>query len=296
MHVARRRRQATFVALPKNETLFLEDLATEWGKHICFLIVCFAMIAVVAGGALNVDQHSAIYGSNPHATSKSTEESFYHGYVSFPESRALLCKRRVNKGCGAIQYEPQSVEGRKGFPYSPNSPPDGKIASGANSQFPELNQYGKDRWVSVNFPTLARWNRTHVYFNYTWTFTTVHSTTSFRMFVANNKYNKEEPLTRKHLDLNPICEFNFDGHKPPQVLTFGCAISNRKFLEMGQLTEMLMLSVWDIHDTGNAFYQVIDLLPIRECVIFDSIQGKYEEDAAIEKNFYSNYVPNELFE
>lgn len=254
------------------------------------------MVAVVAGGVLNVDLYSSISEPNPDTTSKSTEESFFHGYVSFPESRALLCKRRVNKVCGAIQYEPQSVEGHKGFPDSPNSPPDGKIASGANSQFPELNQYGKGRWVSVDFPTLARWNKTHVYFNYTWTFTSVHSTTSFRMFVTNDKYNTEEPLTRKHLDLNPICAFNFDGQKPPQILTFGCAITNRKLWEMDQLTEMLMLSVWDINDTGNAFYQVIDLLPIRESVTFDSIQRKYVEDAAVGRIFGSNYISNELFE
>nr|XP_033326558.1 glcNAc-binding protein A-like [Megalopta genalis] len=261
------------------------------------MIVCSAMMVVSAGGVLNVDQHSAaISEPNPDTMSRSTKESFYHGYVSFPESRALLCKRRVNKHCGAIQYEPQSVEGHKGFPDSPNSPPDGKIASGANSQFPELNQYGKDRWVSVDFPTLARWNKTHVYFNYTWTFTSVHSTTSFRMFVANNKYNTEEPLARKHLDLKPICAFNFDGHKPPQVLTFGCAISNEKLQEMEQFTEMLMLSVWDINDTGNAFYQVIDLLPIRESVILDGIRRKYEEDAAVAGILDSNYISNKFFD
>ncbi len=35
-----------------------------------------------------------------------------HGYVSQPESRALLCKQGINKNCGSIIYEPQSNEER----------------------------------------------------------------------------------------------------------------------------------------------------------------------------------------
>lgn len=39
-----------------------------------------------------------------------------HGYVEEPKSRAFLCKKNLNSNCGAIQYEPQSLEGPKGFP------------------------------------------------------------------------------------------------------------------------------------------------------------------------------------
>ena len=40
-----------------------------------------------------------------------------HGYVEFPPSRALLCQKGVNTGCGGASNEPQSVgETFKGFP------------------------------------------------------------------------------------------------------------------------------------------------------------------------------------
>src|SRR5687767_11322563 len=38
-----------------------------------------------------------------------------HGYVSAPPSRQALCAQRVVADCGAIQFEPQSVEGPKGL-------------------------------------------------------------------------------------------------------------------------------------------------------------------------------------
>ena len=37
-----------------------------------------------------------------------------HGYISSPPSRQALCAQGVVTNCGAIQYEPQSVEGPKG--------------------------------------------------------------------------------------------------------------------------------------------------------------------------------------
>ena len=54
-----------------------------------------------------------------------------HGYVISPESRSYACKTGSNVNCGAIQWEPQSVEGPSGFPES--GPADGKIASAASA-------------------------------------------------------------------------------------------------------------------------------------------------------------------
>ena len=42
-----------------------------------------------------------------------------HGYVSEPEGRSYLCKLGDNTGCGAVQWEPQSVEGPDGNPRFP---------------------------------------------------------------------------------------------------------------------------------------------------------------------------------
>lgn len=39
-----------------------------------------------------------------------------HGYTDLPISRQKLCQNGTVTNCGDIQWEPQSVEGPKGFP------------------------------------------------------------------------------------------------------------------------------------------------------------------------------------
>lgn len=55
-----------------------------------------------------------------------------HGYISSPPSRQAQCAARTIP-CGAIQYEPQSVEGPKGL----------MSCSGGNAGFAELNNDSK---------------------------------------------------------------------------------------------------------------------------------------------------------
>ena len=59
-----------------------------------------------------------------------------HGYIM--DSRSHLCAQHVNSNCGAIQFEPQSVEGPDRFPDT--GPADGEIASAANARFSELDE------------------------------------------------------------------------------------------------------------------------------------------------------------
>ena len=183
----------------------------------------------------------------------------FHGFVSNPTSRAKLCQLRVNKNCGPIMYEPQSVEGLQGFPHGVNSPPDGKIASGNNPIFNQLNEYGSDRWTSVEFPEVNCHNKTHVQFDLTWYFTATHSSDNIEIYISNEKYTSTEPLSRRHLDLNPLCSMDFHGHYPPSQLTMSCPISLEKYRQLNELKELLLLSVWNIDDTAYAFYQVVDL-------------------------------------
>ena len=183
----------------------------------------------------------------------------YHGYISVPTSRAKLCQMRVNKNCGPVAYEPQSVEGFKGFPHQMYSPPDGKIASGNNKSFKELDEYGANRWSRVNFPRVRYYNSTHLSFDVVWYLTAVHSTDDFRVYISNERYSSREPLSRRHLDLNPLCVKKFHGKYPPRQLTHSCLISLNKYRELTRMKELLMLTVWNVYDTAYAFYQVIDI-------------------------------------
>jgi len=71
-----------------------------------------------------------------------------HGYIDFPTSRAYLCSLGKNGNCGAVMVEPQSVEGRKGFPR--HGPADGKIASAGHRWFGELDEQTATRWTKAD--------------------------------------------------------------------------------------------------------------------------------------------------
>src|SRR3954471_16463163 len=60
-----------------------------------------------------------------------------HGYTDQPISRQKLCANGTVTDCGDIQWEPQSVEGPKGFPAA--GPADGTICAGGNSRFAQLD-------------------------------------------------------------------------------------------------------------------------------------------------------------
>ncbi|PHM46018.1 N-acetylglucosamine-binding protein A [Xenorhabdus mauleonii] len=173
--------------------------------------------------------------------SSSAQPTALHGYIDSPPSRALLCAKRINEKCGPIMYEPQSVEGPKGFPQG--GPPDGKIASAGVGQFSQLNEQSADRWHHV---TVNKGTNTFI-----WTLTARHSTTSWQFFITKPDWDPNTPLTRAQFDLNPFCERVDDGKKPSQKVSLTCEVPDRSGYHV-------ILGVWTIADTNNAFYQVID--------------------------------------
>ncbi|WP_112269892.1 lytic polysaccharide monooxygenase auxiliary activity family 9 protein [Lentzea terrae] len=113
-----------------------------------------------------------------------TGTAFAHGYVSSPASRQAQCARGTVKDCGAIQWEPQSVEGPKGL----------KSCNANLQQFAVLNNDSKG-W------TVHQTGRS-VTFN--WTFTARHRTRDYDYFVDGRKVanfsgnNQQPPATVSH--------------------------------------------------------------------------------------------------
>jgi predicted carbohydrate-binding protein with CBM5 and CBM33 domain len=113
-----------------------------------------------------------------------TGTAFAHGYVSSPASRQAQCARGTVKECGAIQWEPQSVEGPKGL----------KSCNANLQQFAVLNNDSKG-W------TVHQTGRS-VTFN--WTFTARHRTRDYDYFVDGRKVanfsgnNQQPPATVSH--------------------------------------------------------------------------------------------------
>ncbi|WMS85922.1 N-acetylglucosamine-binding protein GbpA [Pleionea litopenaei] len=167
---------------------------------------------------------------------------YSHGYVKSPESRSYLCHLRTNTNCGAIQWEPQSVEGLDRFPGS--GPADGTIAAAGLPQFSELNQQTSTRWVKRSAQSGN--------FSFTWRFTANHASRDFRYFITRSGWDQNQPLTRASFDLTPFCSVSGNNQRPPAELTHNCVLPSRSGYHV-------VLAVWDVADTVNSFYQAIDL-------------------------------------
>ncbi|AVE43491.1 lytic polysaccharide monooxygenase [Providencia stuartii] len=165
-----------------------------------------------------------------------------HGYVEEPKSRAFLCKKNLNSNCGAIQYEPQSLEGPKGFPLS--GPQDGQIASAGIPRFAALDEQTSARWVK-NIITEPQQT-------FKWYLTARHATANWQYFITKPDWNPNLPITREQLILIPFCQYATPS-RPETIVEHQCVLpkENRGY--------QIVLAVWSIADTENAFYQVIDL-------------------------------------
>ncbi|MGL5129401.1 MAG: N-acetylglucosamine-binding protein GbpA [Aeromonas popoffii] len=164
-----------------------------------------------------------------------------HGYISQPESRNYLCKTGGNSQCGAVQWEPQSVEGPSGFPQS--GPQDGQIASA-----------GSPNWSALNAQTSDRWARREVQagpFAISWTFTANHVTRNWRYYLTKQDWNPNQSLTRAAFDLTPFCVVDGNMVQPPKQVTHRCTLPERTGYQ-------LILGVWEVGDTSNSFYNLID--------------------------------------
>jgi predicted carbohydrate-binding protein with CBM5 and CBM33 domain len=114
-----------------------------------------------------------------------------HGYISSPPSRQALCAQGKVKNCGEIQYEPQSVEGRKGL----------RSCSGGNARFAVLDNESKGWPATAVGRTVT----------FKWTFTARHATTNYEYYVGGTK----------------IASFNGNGHQPGQNVSHAVNLGSR---------------------------------------------------------------------
>lgn len=166
-----------------------------------------------------------------------------HGYITQPESRNLLCKQGGNSACGAIQWEPQSLEAPSGFPAQ--GPADGVIASAALAQFGELNEQTSSRWTKR--PMTAGANV------FKWQFTANHATRNWRYYITKSGWNPNQKLTRASFDLTPFCVIDGANRQPPATVSHNCTVPARTGYQV-------ILGVWEIADTPNSFYNMVDVL------------------------------------
>ncbi|TVX93157.1 lytic polysaccharide monooxygenase [Paenibacillus agilis] len=169
------------------------------------------------------------------------QQASAHGYIEAPQSRSYKCKLTTNINCGAAQYNPHDQEGLKGFPAA--GPADGQIASAGKASYAALNEQSPTRWDKVTLNGGAN--------TFTWHLTAQHVTTDWKYYITKKNWDPSQPLKRSDLEL--FCSVYDGGAKPPQKVSHSCNVPTDRS------GYHLILGTWDVHDTANAFYQVIDV-------------------------------------
>ncbi|MEV6287446.1 lytic polysaccharide monooxygenase auxiliary activity family 9 protein [Kribbella sp. NPDC051770] len=169
--------------------------------------------------------------------------AYGHGYTTSPTSRAKHCANGAVQNCGNIQWEPQSTEGPKGFPGG--GPADGKLCSAGIGAFDQLNDQRGGAWPTTQLSSGSL-------YTFKWTLTAAHATTDFKYYITKDGWNQNAPLTRSALQLQPFLTVPFNGARPGMTVTHSGQLPNKSGRHM-------ILAVWTIADTGNAFYQCSDV-------------------------------------
>ncbi|WP_239618031.1 lytic polysaccharide monooxygenase [Cohnella mopanensis] len=155
------------------------------------------------------------------------------------DSRADLCMSGLNTDCGPVQYEPWSVEGRGDFPEI--GVPDGQIAGGG--KYPPLDAQTMTRWTKVNLSGGLH--------TFKWKLVANHSTNYWDYYITKPGWDPNKPLART--DLEKFCRYEDNGAIPPVDVSNDCFIPNDRE------GYHVIVAVWDIFDTINAFYQAMDV-------------------------------------
>lgn len=176
----------------------------------------------------------------------SPTSAWAHGYTTAPVSRAVWCQRGQVGDCGGVQWEPQSIEGPKNFPD--NGPPDGQICSAGNQRWKALD--------GLTAPDGDPWPMTTLNsdtdYTFTWHLTKPHRTTYFREFITTSQWQPGQPITRAALEPEPIATDTWDGNTPGPDVEYSGRLPDRS-------GPAVIVSVWDVADTSNAFYQCADV-------------------------------------
>ncbi|WP_339481012.1 MULTISPECIES: N-acetylglucosamine-binding protein GbpA [unclassified Pseudomonas] len=182
-----------------------------------------------------------------------------HGYLDVPPSRALLCQKGENKNCGQAQYEPQSTgETFKGFPNGVGGAPlqgpiDGKIASGGHAMFSALDAQSATRWhlTEINDRNIA----------FKWHYTAAHPATKHEYFITRDGWSPNEALKRASFDSTPFCTVDGGNQLPVAGAPHNCVIPDSK------TGHHVILAVWTVGDTANAFYDPADVNILAEAAL-----------------------------
>ncbi|MGE7957944.1 N-acetylglucosamine-binding protein GbpA [Pseudomonas sp. NPDC089530] len=193
--------------------------------------------------------------------SLATQQAFAHGYVESPKSRAYMCSSsggNLNRDCGAVTYEPQSVE------YSPSvahhypkdycagdftqcGPANGTIPAGGITSFSQLNEQTATRWQKTTIKPGMN--------EFTWHYKAGHASAYYQFYITKKDWNPNQPLTRDSFELKPLFDEKANGVNPGS----GGRTKHKVNIPADRSGYHVILATWKIADTAATFYQAIDV-------------------------------------
>ncbi len=191
-----------------------------------------------------------------------------HGQVFKPESRGQLCVDGVNAQCPLQSWHVNGLESGKFFPAAvaglmdplaptdtPNAAPpaDGKIASAGQAHSAVLDEQSAERWAK--HPAKSGQEM-----EFQWSYHARHLTRRWNYFITKADWNPNQPLSRAQFESEPFYKVEMSAQPywehsaelmPPEPTIHMMRMPQRQGYHV-------VLAVWEVADTGNAFYQVID--------------------------------------
>ena len=177
-----------------------------------------------------------------------------HGRVITPASRAVIyLEEWIANSLESGKFFPARVAGLTD-PKAPDdvknaTPPlDGQIASAGVANAAEID--GIRDW----YTHAAKSGQT---INVQWAFSAPHITRRYNYFITRSHWNRHQVLSRDQFEANPFiifedpCQPHWNCSPPTQGATHHFTLPVRSGYHV-------ILAVWEIANTGNAFYQVID--------------------------------------
>ncbi|RDK03803.1 lytic polysaccharide monooxygenase [Paraburkholderia lacunae] len=186
-----------------------------------------------------------------------------HGHVFSPESRATFAYLDGKLG----YYDTNSLEAGKFFPATaggltdqavptdiPNAPPpaDGQIASAGFPSALFLDEPGTHWAKHAVRPGDA--------IRFSWDYSARHAARRYNYFITKPGWNPGDRLSREQFEAEPFHKVESllqpyweheDGLWPPSPTTHEVVLPERDGYHV-------VLAVWEVANTGNAFYQVVD--------------------------------------
>lgn len=189
--------------------------------------------------------------------SMAIQQASAHGYIESPKSRAYMCRTDVNKDCGSVTYEPQSVEyttnGRTNYKgnacegeFTKCGPADGNIASGGM-----VANFG-----TIDTQNAVRWEKTDIQpgvNTFTWHYSAAHPIRYQEFYITKKDWNPNQPLTRESFESTPLLRVDMGGQMT------GEKTSHEVNIPADRTGYHVVLGTWKVDDTSATFYQVVDV-------------------------------------